>query len=82
MKSAIGFLIAILLAGCSEYSAEVLSYGIANNVVIQTELNEYLVSGEKHFIEEWSLAEKTQHIPSRVGTEFGIAYRINGATQN
>ncbi len=81
MKTAIGILITLILTGCSKYSAEIISYGIANNVVTQTESNDALIAGEKHLIEEWNITKKTQHVPNKVGTEFGIAYRLNGTAQ-
>nr|WP_298163724.1 DUF3859 domain-containing protein [uncultured Pseudomonas sp.] len=77
MKTAIGILITLILTGCSEYGAEIISYGIANNVVTQTESSDVLVSGEKHLIEEWNITKKTQHVPNKAGIEFGMAYRLN-----
>ena len=77
MKNSIWLLIAIILAGCLEQDAEIISYGIANNVVTQTEKNRDLVSGEKHLIDVWNIKKTTQKIPNKIGTEFGIAYRLN-----
>ncbi len=58
MKTAIGILITLILTGCSEYSAEIINYSIANNVVTQTESNDALITGEKHLIEEWNITKK------------------------
>ncbi|MCZ4323235.1 DUF3859 domain-containing protein [Pseudomonas anguilliseptica] len=77
MKNYIWLLIAIILAGCLEQDAEIISYGIADNVVTQTEKNRDLVSGEKHLIDTWNIKKETQQIPNKIGTEFGIAYRLN-----
>ena len=82
MKNFVWILIAIIISGCLDRDAEIISYGIAKNIVTQTEKNEDLISGEKHLIDVWNIIEKTEKIPNKVGTEFGIAYMLNEKTQN
>ncbi|MDG9928800.1 MULTISPECIES: DUF3859 domain-containing protein [unclassified Pseudomonas] len=76
MKNAMVFFLAVALAGCSENNAELLKYGIAKNVVIQTIKDKELVSGEKHIVASCNIVEETQKVPAKLGSEFGIVYKI------
>ena len=77
MNKILVFLSILFAFGCAERSNEIFSYGIAENVVTETEPNSELLSGEKHIIESWNLVKKTDKVPKELGIEFGIAYKLN-----
>lgn len=81
MKKLLWLVTAIVLTGCFDKDARIINYGIADNVITQTEDRDDLISGERHLIETWSIKSTTTQIPNKIGTEFGVAYRVNNKTQ-
>lgn len=81
MKNWLWLVIAVALTGCFEKDAKIINYGIADNIITQTEDRDDLVSGERHLIESWSIKSTTTQIPNKLGTEFGVAYRVKNKTQ-
>lgn len=76
MKIAQIIFIFLILSGCTADRAEMLSFGIVENVTIEMETNKNLVSGNKHIIESWNVVKSTTVIPNEMGIDFGIAYKI------
>ena len=76
MKNILTIVAFIILTGCSSDKAELLSYGITENEIIETEVNSDLLAGEKHIIDSWNLIKRTENIPNKLGIEFGISYLI------
>ena len=77
MKKFIALFSLLLILGCSDKSNIILSYGVVDNPILTTELNNSLVSGEKHIIDSWNLIKETNQIPNSIGIEFGMAYKLN-----
>jgi hypothetical protein len=77
MKNILASISILLIVGCSGKSNEIFSYGLADNKVAYTEPNSDLVAGEKHIIESWNIVKQTDKVPNVIGTEFGIAYKLN-----
>jgi len=42
----------------------------------EIEINNQLLAGEKHLSNNWKFIEKTTTIPDKIGTEFGVEYKI------
>ncbi len=51
MKNLLWLVTAIALTGCFDKDAIIINYGIADNVITQTEDRDDLISGERHLIE-------------------------------
>jgi Domain of unknown function (DUF3859) len=66
----------MLLTSCSNDKGELLSFGLVNNKTVGVRANDDLLAGEVKLIESWNLVKTTSNIPSEIGTDFGISYRV------
>jgi hypothetical protein len=62
--------------------ATLLDYGICNATVKETTNSETTATGQYNIIENTTFTEKTETIPAKLKTSFGIKYIVNGEPQN
>lgn len=58
--------------------AEILSYGLFESKVAETENRPDTATGKRDIVADFKLLKQTDTIVAKIGTEFGIEFRVSG----
>ena len=76
MNKIIIITILFLCIGCSDNKASIISYGIVNSTIVETEKAPDSATGTINSIDSWNLIKTTTEVPSELGADFGIKYVV------